>query len=319
MSTGRLQEIVFETSHDNAEEISDALLELGALSVTVEDAAANSADERAIFGEPGAVIDLQAWPIMRVAALLSAHSSATELWKAFCGWDSAFEAVPFEVRQIEDRDWVSETQRQFTPLAIGNCLWVGPHWTKPSDPLEPPSVMITLDPGMAFGTGSHATTQLCLEFMLKSFQGINAPVRVLDMGCGSGILAIAAAKLGAQEIVAVDIDPIAVETAQDNAEKNSVQIRCQQAQHPITGQFDLVVANILSQPLKLLAPALVAYVRPGAALCLSGILARQAQELLEIYRPLAAHLPAIDVLGEKDGWVCIGTRNDSLHLSGKPQ
>lgn len=304
---GLLQELVFETSHDNAEEISDALLELGALSVSVEDAAADSADERAIFGEPGAALELQAWPNSRVAALLGADINANDFWKNFCAWDKGFEAAPFEVRQIDDRDWVSETQRQFTPLTINDSLWVGPHWAEPPAKLRPPSVVIRLDPGMAFGTGSHATTQLCLEFMLQQFDAGPAPQRVLDMGCGSGILAIAAAKLGAKEVLAVDIDPIAVHTTAANADNNSVRLRSQQAHQPIEGRFDLVVANILSQPLKLLAPALVAYAKPGAALFLSGILARQAQDLLDVYRPLATHLPAIELLGEKDGWVCIGT------------
>ncbi len=303
-----LQELVFETSHTNAEEISDALLELGALSVTVEDAAANAADEQPIFGEPGSVIELQAWPSCRVAALIDSHIKPDQLWQDFCAWDSAFESVPFEIRHIDDRDWVSETQRQFTPLLINECLWVGPHWIAPPTTLHAPSVVIRLDPGMAFGTGSHATTQLCLEFILRRFQLQPVPARVLDMGCGSGILAIAAAKLGAQEVLAVDIDPIAVQTTIHNAKDNDAKIQAQEAQMPIHGQFDLVVANILSQPLKLLAPALLAYAKPGASLFLSGILARQAQELLEVYRPLATHLPRIEVLAEKEGWVCIGTR-----------
>lgn len=311
---GLLQEIVFETGFDNADEISDALLELGALSVTVEDAAAHGANEQPIFGEPGAPIELQAWPNSRVAALLAAHVNAQGFWKDFCTQNPAFESAPFEIRQVDDRDWVSETQRQFTPLVIRNSLWVGPHWTDPPARLSPPSVVIRLDPGMAFGTGSHATTQLCLDFMLQRFQTGQAPARVLDMGCGSGILAIAAAKLGAKEIIAVDIDPTAVKTAEDNAANNAVQIRCQQAEYPIEGRFDLVVANILSQPLKLLAPALVGYAKPGASLFLSGILARQADELLDAYRPLAGHLPAIGVLGEKDGWVCIGTHFQSIQL-----
>lgn len=303
-----LQELVFEINHTNAEEISDALLELGALSVTVEDAAANAANEKPIFGEPGSATSLQAWPNCRVAVLIDPQVNPHTLWKDFCAWDSDFESVPFEIRQIDDRDWVSETQRQFTPLLIDDRLWVGPHWDTAPKNLQAPAVIIQLDPGMAFGTGSHATTQLCLEFMLRRYMQQDPPNRVLDMGCGSGILAIAAAKLGAKEVIAVDIDPIAVQTTLHNAENNHVQVLAQEAQAPISGRFDLVVANILSQPLKLLAPALLAYAKPGASLFLSGILARQSQELLEVYQPLAGHLPAIEVLAEKDGWVCIGTR-----------
>lgn len=303
-----LQELIFETRHNDAEEISDALLALGALSVTVEDAAANAADEQPIFGEPGAMLDMQSWPSSRVAVLLDAQIEPGNFWKAFSGHDANYEAVPFEVRAIDDRDWVSETQRQFTPLLIENCLWVGPHWSSPPAGLVPPAIRIQLDPGMAFGTGSHATTQLCLEFMLQRYQCSPKPLQVLDMGCGSGILAIAAAKLGAQEVTAVDIDPIAVQTAVNNAAANQVSIRSQQASAKVQGQFDLVVANILSQPLKLLAPALTAYAKPGASLFLSGILARQAQAILDVYQPLARHLAPIEVLGEKEGWVCIGTR-----------
>ncbi len=303
-----LQELVFETSHHNAEAISDALLELGALSVTVEDAAANSADEFPIFGEPGAAIELQSWPSCRVLALLDSQAKPLEVWKNFCDWDATFESVPLEIRSIDDRDWVSETQRQFTPLLIDNSLWVGPHWTRPPENLQAPAVVIQLDPGMAFGTGSHATTQLCLEALLQRFRRQPTPVRVLDMGCGSGLLSIAAAKLGATEVIAVDIDPIAVETALRNARENQVQLHAQDALAPVHGQFDVVVANILSQPLKLLAPALTAYVKPKGSLFLSGILSRQAEELLAVYRPLAQHLPPVDVLAEKEGWVCIGTR-----------
>jgi ribosomal protein L11 methyltransferase len=303
-----LQELVFETSQTNPEEISDALIALGALSVTVEDAAANADDEKPIFGEPGAALEIQAWPTCKVAALLDAQTRPEEFWRHFCAWDCHYESVPFEIRAIGDRDWVSETQRQFTPLLIDNRLWVGPHWAQAPNRLDPPAVMIQLDPGMAFGTGSHATTQLCLDFMLQRFRLGPTPTRVLDMGCGSGILAIAAAKLGAQEVIAVDIDPIAVQTTMGNAKNNQVTVHAQDAQAPIEGRFDLVVANILSQPLKLLAPALAAYAKPGASLFLSGILARQAQALLDIYQPLSTHLAPIEVLGEKEGWVCIGTR-----------
>jgi ribosomal protein L11 methyltransferase len=162
---------------------------------------------------------------------------------------------------------------------------------------------------MAFGTGSHATTQLCLEQLIHAIdRRRDERLRVLDMGCGSGILAISCKKLGADDVLAVDIDPIAVTTTRDNAIANQAEITTQAAAEPIVGPFDIVVANILSQPLKVLAPALARLVRPKGSLLLSGILARQAEEILEAYRPSVQHLNPLGVLQEREGWVCIGTR-----------
>lgn len=302
-----MRELVFETDQGDCDEISDRLIELGALSVSVEDALAESDEERPIFGEPGTPTDLQSWPCSKVVVLLDPSTDCADFWERFCRDEPRFDSALIELRELSDRDWVSETQRQFTPLQIADRLWVGPHWTSPPEDFPNNAVRIQLDPGMAFGTGSHATTQLCLESMIRVMDHAQTPLRILDMGCGSGILAIAAAKLGTAEVLAVDIDPIAVATSEQNAQANHAVITAQDADQDIAGDFDLVVANILAQPLKVLAPTLTRMTRPSGQLLLSGILARQAEEILDVYRPLAAHLPEMHVLQERDGWVCIGT------------
>jgi ribosomal protein L11 methyltransferase len=303
-----MRELVFETEFDDTDEISDCLIALGGLSVTVEDAHAEGPAERPIFGEPGTALDIQAWPTSKIMVLLDPDTDPRSFWREFCATDSRFESLAVEVRDIADQDWVRETQRQFTPFVVEDQLWVGPHWTEPPASFQNSGIVIRLDPGMAFGTGSHATTQLCLESLIQiGRQRSIVHDCVLDMGCGSGILAIAAAKLGATEVLAVDIDPIAVDTAQQNALANRAVITAHDAEHAIDGQFDVVIANILAQPLKVLAPALTRFARPHGALLLSGILARQADEILQVYRPLSAHLGQLSVLRERDGWVCIGT------------
>lgn len=304
-------ELIFALRSGDADTVSDRLMALGALSVTVEDAQADSEHEHPIFGEPGMSTDLQAWPSSCVRVLLDTDTDPEEFWSRFRAHDPEAAIAPVEVRTITDKDWVSETQRQFAPFVIGQELWVGPHWVDPPDTFLVHGVVIRLDPGMAFGTGSHATTQLCLESLLNVSgtwtASALAQARALDMGCGSGILAIAAAKLGVGNVTAVDIDPIAVDTARRNAADNQVSIQTHHADADLTGPFDLVMANILAQPLKVLAPALTRLTRPRGALLLSGILARQADEILMAYTPFAHHLGGLNVLAERDGWVCIGT------------
>ena len=304
-----MREIVFELSTDQPDLISDQLMTLGALSVSVEDAQADSDLEQPIFGEPGTPSDLQAWPASKIAVLIHAESDrdAHDFWREVCTELPECAAAIVEIREITDRDWVSETQRQFSPFSIADRLWVGPHWGDPPSSFTDPTRIIRIDPGMAFGTGSHATTQLCLEMLVAAEQKLTRHPKVLDMGCGSGILAIAAARLGATDVTAVDIDPIAVQTTIQNAMANQVQIRAVDAETAIAGPFDIVMANILAQPLKVLAPAISRHVRPNGMLLLSGILARQADEILNVYRPLTTHLTPMRVLAERDGWVCIGT------------
>lgn len=309
-------ELVFESRIRDADALSDLLMGLGALSVTVEDAQADSPDESPIFGEPGMPSEVQSWPSSRFAVLIDPAYDPQRFWQALCAEQPECADSPFEIRQVSERDWVSETQRQFTPFQVRDALWVGPHWTSPASALAPTGIEIRIDPGMAFGTGSHATTQLCLESLLdfsspRSREAL-ASCRMLDMGCGSGVLAIAAAKLGLGHVVAVDIDPIAVETTQKNAGLNQATLQAMTADAPLGGPFNMVMANILAQPLKVLAPALARLTADHGALVLSGILARQAEELLSHYGPLCAHLGPIQVLGERDGWVCIGTLGQPL-------
>jgi ribosomal protein L11 methyltransferase len=305
-----IREIVFDTEAIDTDHISDLLIELGALSVVVEDGQTDPEHETPIFGEPGSASGIQAWPHSRIVVLLEPDTDPDAFWQEFCAEDERFLGTPRETRTIADRDWVSETQRQFTPFALPGRLWVGPHWLEP--PSQPANgVVIRIDPGMAFGTGSHATTQLCLEALLslhEILRGRSDPALgdVLDIGCGSGILAIAAAKLGARSVMAVDIDPQAIETTRRNAVINNADITVGDATEPLV-PADIVIANILAQPLRLLAPALTKAVRPGGSIILSGILARQADDLLSIYRPLAPHLDALSVIQERDGWVCLGT------------
>lgn len=303
-----MREIVFALSTDQPDLLSDQLIALGALSVSVEDAQADSESEQPIFGEPGTPSDLQAWPASKITILIAADTDqeANDFWQEVCEEIHECAATIVEIREISDRDWVSETQRQFTPFQISDQLWVGPHWGEPPVTFVDPKRVIRIDPGMAFGTGSHATTQLCLEMLVASAATLPMHPKVLDMGCGSGILAIAAARLGATAVTAVDIDPIAVQTTLQNAAVNQVQLTAVDAENPIEGPFDIVMANILAQPLKVLAPAISQHVRANGMLLLSGILARQADEILAVYRPLTQHLAPIRVLAERDGWVCIG-------------
>lgn len=301
-----MQELVFETNAADTDAVSDALIALGALSVTVEDAQADLPQESPLFGEPGMPTAVQAWPNSKFMVLLESTTRADDFWRAFCAQDARFCEAPLELREISDRDWVAETQRQFTPFAIDGRLWVGPHWARPPSGFDHHGIVMRLDPGMAFGTGSHATTQLCLEQLVALFDARPGCRRVLDMGCGSGILAIAAAKLGATDVHAIDIDPIAVATTRENAAANQVTIHAACAEALPMQAFDLVLANILCQPLKVLAPMLTGLTRAGGSLLLSGILARQADEILEVYRPLGQHLGPMTVLQERDGWVCIG-------------
>jgi ribosomal protein L11 methyltransferase len=291
--------------------LSDELMALGALCVSVEDAQANDPSlEKPRFGEPGAQTDILAWPVSQIRILLDAQTPAPK-W-----WDQVQAVFPFlagcqsEIRGLPEEDWVSKSQRAFSPIEIDQLLWIGPSWHRmPPDYLRPPRIGLSIDPGMAFGTGGHATTRLCLQAILRLSQQ-RALGRVLDYGCGSGVLGLACAKLGAQSVIGVDIDPVAVDVARRNAELNLTSTEQQRVDwrtvsQPINGQFDLVIANILAQPLKLLAVLLLSHCKPGGGLVLSGILSRQVEELRQAYA-LAAPGRPLEILGEDEGWVCLG-------------
>jgi len=269
------------------------VLELGALSVATEDASAGTADEKAIFDEPGEA--RATWPRLRMRVLADDAAQGRQLLaRASAELDMAglAEAV---IEIVEEVDWVRVTQAQFEPQRISDRLWIVPSWHEAPDP---EAINIRLDPGLAFGTGSHPTTRLCLEWLEQTVQGGET---VLDYGCGSGILAIAALKLGAGSALGVDVDAMALEAARANCAANVVRCEFSDAAAPITIKADIVVANILANPLRLLAPALAGHTRPGGRLALAGILVQQADELIGIYQPWFD----LDPLVEADGWVRI--------------
>lgn len=289
------REVTIPVGESMAEALSDALLELGALSVSVEDRFGDTEQEDALYGEPGMPAPRPAWEQSLIRALFADEAQADAALAALLAAEALPDLHSVEQHAVEDQDWVRLTQSQFQPVSIDGALWIVPSWHEPPITDAP---VIRLDPGLAFGTGTHPTTRLCLEWLVR-----HRPTgqRVLDYGCGSGILAIAAAKFGAHEVVGVDIDPEAVSTAAGNARANDVQLRTGLPDAVADERFDLVLANILSAPLKLLAPALAAHAKPGAPLVLSGILDRQAQELIEAYAPYAA----LTVDQSRDGWVCL--------------
>ena len=280
------------------EAVSDALEALDALSVSVEDANALTEHEQPLFGEPGMPPPQPGWEASLVVALFSSRQQAEEAAQLI-------QLQPFfeggqvvGVVALAQQDWVRLTQSQFAPVEITSDFWIVPTWH------EPPAQatrLIRLDPGLAFGTGTHPTTRMCLRWLAHTgASDAQALMRVLDYGCGSGILAIGAAKWGAGQVDGVDIDEDAVAQTERNAQANGVHVR---AGLPdlAQGQYSTVLANILAHPLKVLAPLLVAHVRPGGHLVLAGVLARQVDELKAAYLPYAK----LDVADEEDGWVLL--------------
>ena len=295
-----LLEVTLLADEDSAEPLADALLEAGALSVAIEDADAASELESPLFGEPGFEPERQAWQRSRLRILLDGNQQDSErLIAAATTAIGRSAGLPIEsCAAVADADWVSASQAQFPPTRISERLWIVPSW---HDIPDPSAVVVRLDPGVAFGTGTHPTTQLCLAWL---DQHVTAGASVLDYGCGSGILSIAAGKLGAGTIVGVDVDEQALAAARANSTVNAVTARYTGPAGLAPGVFDIVVANILSNPLKLLAPALLARVAPGGALVLSGVLERQADEVIAAYRRVDAGL-ALRLWRADDGWVCL--------------
>ncbi|MEO5701081.1 MAG: 50S ribosomal protein L11 methyltransferase [Casimicrobiaceae bacterium] len=285
----------FDADAPAAEAWSDALLEAGALSVDLADPDLGTAREQAIYGEPGLEASA-AWPMTRVTALFADAGSVAAATVA-----SAMQlGVPFPahaVFEVPDQDWVRATQAQFTPIHVEGPLWIVPSW---AEPVDLSAVNLVLDPGLAFGTGSHPTTRLCLRWLVAARL---AGCAVLDYGCGSGILAIAAARLGATAVTGIDIDPQAVLSSQANAARNGVPDAtfATPGALPKGAAFDVVLANILANPLVLLAPVLARRVRPGGALLLSGVLVGQAAEVVAAYTPWFR----MTAWNEDDGWVAL--------------
>lgn len=293
-----MHELALTCPEDRVEAIGEALDALDALSVSVEDADADTEAERALFGEPGMPPLREAWQHSRVRALFATEAAAVEAARLLALQDFFVGCVMDAPLAVPEQDWVRLTQRQFAPVEVTPSFWIVPSWH------EPPAVaqrIIRLDPGLAFGTGTHPTTRMCLRWIAT--RGTQPLGRTLDYGCGSGILAIAAALHGAHPVDAVDIDEAAVRTTRDNAVANNVRLNAglpELAQGP----YDTVLANILATPLKVLAPLLCAHVARGGSLMLAGILQRQADELREAYSPYLA----LDVADAEDGWVLMTAR-----------
>ncbi len=279
---------------DRVEDLSEALDALDALSVSVEDADAQTEAEQALFGEPGMPPPKDGWQRSRVVALFAEEMAARDAQQLLQVQDFFEGCKVLGIAAVQDQDWVRLTQSQFAPVDITPDFWIVPTWHE----LPPQArTSIRLDPGLAFGTGTHPTTRMCLRWIARRGSGASLG-RVLDYGCGSGILAIGAAKFGAVDIDAVDIDPAAVESTRLNAQANGVQLRAGLPDQ-LAGPYQTVLANILATPLKVLAPLLCSYVAEGGHLVLAGILERQADELKQAYAPW---LP-LEVADSEDGWI----------------
>ena len=286
---------------ERVETVSDALDALEALSVSGEDADAHTDAEQALFGEPGMPAPREGWQRSRITALFPTQEAAEEARQLLQAQDFFEGCIVQGVSVVQEQDWVRLTQSQFAPVDITPDFWIVPTWH------EMPAAArrsIRLDPGLAFGTGTHPTTRMCLRWIAKHGDAAGQALgRVLDYGCGSGILAIGAAKFGATEIDAVDIDAAAVESTRQNAQANGVQVNAglpERAQ----GQYQTVLANILATPLKVLAPLLSGHVAQGGHLVLAGILERQAEELQEAYAPWLE----LQVSDREDGWILMTAR-----------
>lgn len=298
-----MRQIKILADERSAEALSDMLMDAGALSAAIEDADAESTDEKPLYGEPGFEPENCAWPRSIISILAeedfdldTALAIAVNALK--CEKPELLESAP-----VEDVDWVRVTQAQFQPTQVSDRLWIVPTW---HDLPNENAINVRLDPGVAFGTGSHPTTHLCLQWLDAN---VGAADHVLDYGCGTGILAIAAKLVGAASVTGTDIDPQAVEAAHDNALMNQVEASFYLPDDMPEGTYDVVVANILANPLKLLAPALLGRVKPQGALVLSGVLARQADEVIAAYRAIDPSVK-LTVWRQEEDWVCIAGRRE---------
>ena len=293
----------FDADAADAERWADALLEAGALAVDTADPHAGSDREIARYGEPNVIstptaIDL--WPVCRLSALFANDADAGDALVRVSAALGA--AVPAHaITEIADDDWVRKTQQQFQPIRVAPGLWVVPSWC---EPVDANAINLRLDPGLAFGTGSHPTTRMCLRWLALY---LASGETVLDYGCGSGILAIAAAKLGAAAVAGTDVDLQAIAASRDNAQRNNVAASFDLPETFKAGSYDVVVANILANPLQLLAPLLASHVRMGGHIVLSGVLESQAAAVMAAYERWFT----IDVWSSEEGWVALaGSRID---------
>ncbi|HEY8906252.1 MAG TPA: 50S ribosomal protein L11 methyltransferase [Rhodoferax sp.] len=281
------------------EPLSDALDALDALSVSVEDADAQTDAEQALFGEPGMPPPKDGWQRSRVLALFHEQAQAQSVLQLLQVQDFFVGCEVLGIDEVPEQDWVRLTQSQFAPVEITPDFWIVPTWHEPPAAAR---VVIRLDPGLAFGTGTHPTTRMCLRWIARH-EGGAALSRVLDYGCGSGILAVGAAKFGATDIDAIDIDTAAIEATRLNAQANQVVLHAG-VPELVSGTYQTVLANILATPLKVLAPLLWSRVAEGGHLVLAGILERQADELKAAYAPYAD----LNVADQEDGWILMTAR-----------
>ncbi len=278
----------------SVEALSDALLDAGAVSVEVIDAHAGTEQERALFAEPGKHGQV-AWELSRVSALFEAHADVAASVAAALRAAGLDPERGFDVGRVPDQDWVRATQSQFQPVHVSPRLWVVPTWHTPPDPM---AINLVIDPGLAFGTGTHPTTRLCLAWLDANLRGGES---VLDYGCGSGILAIAAIKLGAARAAGVDVDATALLAARHNAMQNQVEVQFENADQVGSTVHDIVLANILANPLELLAPLLARATRGGGRIVLAGILEHQAEAVRNAYRERFG----MDTTQHDEGWVLL--------------
>jgi ribosomal protein L11 methyltransferase len=283
----------FELTAADAEAVADALLQRGAFSVDIADADSGTARERALFGEPGAQPGV--WPKQRVSALFDSRSDVAVLIGEVLRSLELASGPAISLETLEEQDWVRATQQQFEPLKISDRLWIVPSWCEPPDRM---AINLRLDPGLAFGTGSHPTTRQCLTWLEAQ---LVPGCTLLDYGCGSGVLAVVSKKLGAGAVVAVDIDPAAVRATQINARLNQVEVDARDPDAVPAGPYQIVVANILSNPLKVLAPLLARYTAPGGTIVLAGVLTGQADEVAGTYRTWFD----MQIWSQCEGWACL--------------
>jgi ribosomal protein L11 methyltransferase len=284
--------VALETDAAHAEALSDALIAAGAISASVEDAFAGTELETPQFGEPGSPTT-PLWEESRVVALFEPADDLLGRVAAATVAAGIDDLPEISLEEVAEQDWVRLTQSQFDPIRVNDRLWIVPSWHVAPDPA---AINLVLDPGLAFGTGSHPTTFLCLEWLTQQVRGGET---LLDYGCGSGILAIAAARLGAGKVVGIDIDDNALIAARDNAEANGVSLELRHSRQKLDEQFDVVVANILTNPLCVLAPLLSGRVAAGGRLILSGVLEIQSDEVIAAYAPYLA----LRVGATREGWV----------------
>lgn len=287
-------QVRFHLSADQVNIIEDCLLECGAVSVTLQD----DADQPILEPELGTT---PIWDNTQVIGLFEANQDSNRLMAELAAAyqrKTQAELPRHKTEILEDKDWIRAWMDDYHPMPFGQRLWVCPSWREPP---EPNAVNLSLDPGLAFGTGTHPTTALCLRFLDAEVQGNEL---VVDYGCGSGILGIAALLLGADRMLGIDIDPQALMATQDNAQRNNIDASRYQVFLPNKAPkvaADITVANILAGPLVALAPEIASYTRTGGKLALSGLLAEQAEEIMDCYSQWFTLNPPV----QQDDWVVI--------------